>query len=128
MKHCKTRSMRTGDCRVKPRADWAGLHRPLGRGESDKKAKQDSFKNWTTTLTVVPVEDAFGKDPYELRIAGLTDGGKTWKLVSVAVSPRDKAAGVTASSRASSGLVLVTLQCPQSRDVKWTVQFDGTSP
>ena len=30
-------------------------------GESDKKARQDSFKNWTTTLTVEPVEDAFGK-------------------------------------------------------------------
>ena len=30
-------------------------------GESDKKARQDSFKNWTTTLAVEPVEDAFGK-------------------------------------------------------------------
>jgi hypothetical protein len=65
-----------------------------------------------------------GNDPYELRIAGLTDGGKTWKLVSADISPRDKAAGVTVSSRESSGLVRVTLQCPQSRDVKWTVQFD----
>jgi len=69
-----------------------------------------------------------GNDPYELRIAGLTDGGKTWKLSSVDISPRDKAAGVTASSHESSGLVRVTLQCPQSRDVKWTIQFDGTSP
>ena len=33
MKHFKTRSMRTGDCRVKPEADWAGLHRPFGHGE-----------------------------------------------------------------------------------------------
>jgi len=69
-----------------------------------------------------------GNDPYQLRIAGLTDGGKTWKLVSVDISPSDKAAGVTVSSNKSSGLVLVTLQCPQSRDVKWTIQFDGTSP
>jgi hypothetical protein len=69
-----------------------------------------------------------GNDPYELRIAGLKDGGKTWKLVSADISPRDKAAGVTVSSHESSGLVRVTLQCPQSRDVKWTIQFDGKSP
>jgi len=65
-----------------------------------------------------------GNDPYQLRVAGLTDGGKTWKLVSVGISPSDKAAGVTVSSQASSNLVLVTIQCPQSRDVKWTVQFE----
>ncbi len=69
-----------------------------------------------------------GNDPYQLRIAGLTDGGKTWKPVAVAVSPGDKDAGVTVSSRESSGLLLVTFQCPQSRNVKWIVQFDGTSP
>jgi len=67
-----------------------------------------------------------GNDPYELCIAGLTDGGKTWKLVSVDISPSDKAAGVTVSFHESSGLVRVTLRCPQSRDVKWTVRFDGT--
>jgi hypothetical protein len=31
------------------------------------------------------------------------------------------------SSHESSGLVRVTLRCPQSRDVKWTVRFDGAS-
>jgi len=66
-----------------------------------------------------------GNDPYELRIAGLTDGGKTWKLVSADISPGDKAAGVTVSSHESSGLLRVTLRCPQSRDVKWTVMFEG---
>jgi len=30
-------------------------------GESDKKTNRDSFRNWTTTLTVETVEDAFGK-------------------------------------------------------------------
>jgi hypothetical protein len=69
-----------------------------------------------------------GNDSYEIRIAGLPDGGKIWKPVSVAISPRDKAAGVTVSSHESSGLVRMTLQCPQSRDVKWTIQFDGISP
>jgi hypothetical protein len=65
-----------------------------------------------------------GNDPYELRIAGLTGGNKTWKLVSADISSKDKAAGVTVSSRESSGLVRVTLQCPQRRDVKWTVRFE----
>jgi hypothetical protein len=69
-----------------------------------------------------------GNDPYELRIAGLADGGKKWKLVAAGVSPSDKAAGVTVSCRASSELLRVTLRCPQSRDVKWTIQFDGKSP
>jgi hypothetical protein len=69
-----------------------------------------------------------GNDPYEIRIAGLTDGGEIWKLVSVDISPRDKVAGVTVSSHISSGLVRVTFRCSQSRDVKWTVQFGGTSP
>jgi len=30
-------------------------------GEPDRKAKQESFRNWTITLTAEPVEDAFGK-------------------------------------------------------------------
>ena len=66
-----------------------------------------------------------GNDPYELRIAGLTDGGKTWKPGAVTVSPDDTAAGVTVSSEISSGLLLVTLRSPHSREVKWAVQFDG---
>lgn len=69
-----------------------------------------------------------GNDPYELRIAGLSDGGKTWKLVSVDISPADKAAGVSVSTRKSSSLVRVTFVCPQSRAVKWVVQFDGVFP
>jgi hypothetical protein len=73
------------------------------------------------------ISKVVGNDPYELRIAGLTDGGKTWRVVSVDISPSDKAAGVTVSSHESSGLVRVTLRCPQSRAVKWTVRFDGAS-
>ena len=69
-----------------------------------------------------------GNDPYELRIAGLTDGGKTWKPAAVAVSPEDQAAGVTVSSRISSNLLLVTIRSPQSRQVKWIIPFDGAAP
>ena len=30
-------------------------------GEPDRKARQEGFRNWTVTLTVEPLEDAFGK-------------------------------------------------------------------
>ncbi len=72
--------------------------------------------------------EVVGYDPYELRIAGLADGGKKWKLLATEVSPSDKAAGVTVSCRESSGLVRVTLRCPHSRDVKWNIRFDRSSP
>ena len=68
-----------------------------------------------------------GNDPYELRIAGLTDGVKRWKLVSADLSPTDKAAGVSVSCHESSDLVRVRLRSPQSREVKWTIRFEGTS-
>jgi hypothetical protein len=68
-----------------------------------------------------------GNDPYELRIAGLADGGKSWRLASADISPGDKAAGVTVSSRESPDLVRVTIRSPQSREVKWTVQFSGAA-
>jgi hypothetical protein len=35
-----------------------------------------------------------GNDPYQLRVAGLSDGNKRWKLVSANLSVADKAAGV----------------------------------
>ncbi len=69
-----------------------------------------------------------GNDPYQLRIAGLTDGGKAWKAVAVAVSPEDKAAGVDVVFEKSSGLLLVTIRCNQSRDVKWAVRFEEDDP
>jgi hypothetical protein len=65
-----------------------------------------------------------GHDPYELRIAGLTDGRRRWKLVSAGVSENDKTAGVTLSSNESSGLLRVTIQSPASRPVKWALHFD----
>ncbi len=64
-----------------------------------------------------------GNDPYELRIAGITGGGKLWKLVSADISASDRAAGVIVSCQEASGLLRVTLQSPESREVKWTVQF-----
>ena len=64
-----------------------------------------------------------GNDPYELRIAGLAAGGKVWRLTSAEVTVSDRAAGVTVSFQETSGLLRVTLQCSQSRDVKWTLRL-----
>jgi hypothetical protein len=77
--------------------------------------------------TLSATSQVIGNDPYELRIAGLADGGRTWKLISADVSPSEQTAGVTVSCSESSDLLRVMLRCPQSRDVKWTVRFAGTS-
>jgi hypothetical protein len=63
------------------------------------------------------------KDPCEIRIVGLMDGGVTWRPVSVAVSSADKSAGVTAELKQDGGLLRVTVKSPVSRDVKWIVKF-----
>jgi hypothetical protein len=68
-----------------------------------------------------------GKDPYELRIAGLADGGRIWKLVSADISAGDNAAGVTVSCQESSPLVRVKIRSPESREVNWTLRFDSAS-
>ena len=60
----------------------------------------------------------------EVRVtSGLADGGGTWKPASAEVSPDDKAAGVAVSCKESAGLVRITLRCPQSREVKWSIRF-----
>ena len=60
-------------------------------------------------------------------IAGLAGDGKFWKVVAADVSATDKAAGVIVSCQDSSGVLRVTLNCPESRDVKWTLQFKPQS-
>jgi len=68
-----------------------------------------------------------GGDPYELRIAGLCDGDKIWKLVSAKVSAADQAAGVTLAPKpvriAEKGWIRVLIKSEQSRSVKWLLKF-----
>ena len=64
-------------------------------------------------------------DPYELRIAGLTDGGKHWKPSGVTLDAGSSAAGVTASLREAEGVLRVTIHSPASRAVKWSVSFSA---
>jgi hypothetical protein len=61
-------------------------------------------------------------DPYELRIAGLSDGGN-WKPAAVILSEADQAAGVTATMKVEDKLLRVTIKSPVSRGVHWSVKF-----
>ncbi len=70
------------------------------------------------------VSQVVAGDTYELRIAGLTDGGKQWKVASVSVSGEDKAAGVTVAQKEDPAILRVTIQSPVSRAVKWTITFN----
>ena len=67
-----------------------------------------------------------GNDPYELRIAGLNDGGR-WKVASVAVSAEDQAAGVTIASKPAvaneDGWLRVGITSKENRAVRWTIKF-----
>ncbi len=69
------------------------------------------------------VSRLIGNDPYELRIAGTRDGGRTWKARAVELSAADRAAGVTASLIEEPGLVRVTVRSPVAREVRWRVTF-----
>jgi hypothetical protein len=70
-----------------------------------------------------------GNDPYELRIAGMNDGGP-WKLVSVTVSSDDAVAGVAIAPREAAGddwagWRRVGIDSKQNRSVRWTLKFAG---
>jgi len=75
------------------------------------------------TGTLSGVSRVVGGDPYELRIAGLADGGKQWKLATAEVSAADQAAGVTVSQAESPVLARVTIRATASREVKWSLKF-----
>ena len=66
-------------------------------------------------------------DPYELRVAGLRDGNKNWKLLSAKVSATDRRAGVEIEPASQppneQGWVRITLRSPTSRAVHWELGF-----
>jgi hypothetical protein len=68
-----------------------------------------------------------GSDSYELRIAGLNEGGKHWKLVSATIAGRDASAGVIITPRPASlaedGWIRVNINSPASRSVDWKLKF-----
>jgi hypothetical protein len=82
-----------------------------------------------STCTLAGVSQVVGNDPYELRIAGINNGGSQWKLVSVAVPDQEMAGGVTitpepADSR-EDGWLRVLIHSKDSRAVEWSLKFVG---
>ncbi len=75
--------------------------------------------------TLSACSQVVANDPYEIRIAGLSDGRKWSKAVAVEVSADDKAAGVVATLGAvDQGWLRATIRSPQSRAVRWSVKFE----
>jgi hypothetical protein len=77
--------------------------------------------------TLSGVSQVVGNDPYELRVAGLNEPGRKWKIASVAVSAKDQAAGVEVTSKPAvageEGWCRVSLETKQSRAVHWALRF-----
>lgn len=73
------------------------------------------------------VSQIVANDPYELRVAGLRDGNKTWKLLSAKVSAADRRAGVeiepSLEAANEQGWLRITLRSPKSRAVHWELGF-----
>ena len=69
------------------------------------------------TQTLSGVSQVVANDPYELRIAGIEDGGKSWKPVSA------EADEMTTDLHEGSGIVRVKMNPVSSGAVKWSVKF-----
>jgi hypothetical protein len=68
-------------------------------------------------------------DPYELRVAGLRDGGHRWRLASAELSVADARAGaLVVREPAVAGQedwLRVRVSSPESRKVSWALKFEG---
>jgi len=69
------------------------------------------------------VSKVVGGDAYELRFLVQSNKG-AWKFKRCDVSNEDQKAGVTVAVKEESGLVRMTIQSPESRDVEWSASFD----
>jgi hypothetical protein len=77
--------------------------------------------------TLSGVSRVVGHDPYELRLAGLDEDGRKWKLTRATVSSKDRTAGVTIALKpavsSEEGWCRVGIAAPESRAVRWTLEF-----
>jgi len=77
--------------------------------------------------TLSGVSQIVGNDSYELRVAGLNENGKKWKLVSAKMSAKDESAGVTITPKPAStsedGWCRVGIDSKASRAVRWALEF-----
>ena len=85
----------------------------------------EKWSGWTKTLS--GTSQLVGGDPYELRVAGLNDHDKLWKLVSATVSAGDKAADVSIEPKLATasedGWARVVINSKASRPVNWSLNF-----
>ncbi len=116
---CRVIAVRTAEGR--PTLVSTSRHVSQGMVDVSDESWNDAAYELTATSRVV------GNDPYELRIAGLNDGGR-WKVASVAVSAEDQAAGVTIASKPAvaneDGWLRVGITSKESRAVRWTIKFE----
>lgn len=100
--------------------------RHVTQGMIDVTAEKWSPLNKTLSGTSAVVAG----DPYEIRIAGLTDNQQSWKLVSAAVSRADQAAGVIIAPNPLAGnepgWLRVRFHSQRSLSVKWILKFTTT--
>ena len=85
-------------------------------------------EKWSSLAkTLSGTSQLVGGDPYELRVAGLNDHDKFWKLISATVSAADKAAGVTVEAEPAKageeGWARVVIHSKDSRPVNWSLRF-----
>ena len=77
--------------------------------------------------TLSGVSQLVGNDPYELRVAGLEENGRHWRLAAVRVADRDRRAGVTIQAlpgvAGEDGWSRIRIQTGASRAVHWTLEF-----
>ncbi len=85
--------------------------------------REESWDAATGTLS--GVSQVVGGDPYELRIAGITDG-KEWKPGVAGLAAADQAAGVSVAQAETPGLLRVTLRATASREVRWALKFTAS--
>jgi len=89
-------------------------------------------EKWSSSAkTLSGTSQVIGGDPYELRIAGLDDGNKSWMLESASLSVADQAAGVTIVAKPiiaeEPGWLRVLIQSEQSRYVNWLLKVKTRS-
>jgi hypothetical protein len=85
-------------------------------------------EKWTSEdKSLSGTSEIVANDPYELRVAGLQEGGRIWKLVSASISTADQDAHVSITPRPiqpdEEGWVRVNLSSPESRAIRWTLKF-----
>ena len=90
-------------------------------------------ENWSRSRkTLSGASQIVGSDPYELRVAGLNEGGNKWQLLAATIAAADQAAGVAITPKPAApseeGWRRVLITSRNSQTVKWTLKFALETP